>query len=52
MSDIPAIKQERVGQSPTRKGAGDIWGHLPEDKRLQYLAIEARVRDKMKKGEL
>lgn len=39
-------------KSVTRKGAGDKWAWLTDEKRAQYEAIEARVRDKMARGEL
>lgn len=52
MSDIPPSEPERMGVPRNRKGSGDKWGHLSEAKRAQYEAIEARVRDKVERGEL
>ena len=37
-------------EAPT--GAGDKWAHLDDETREQYEAIEARVRDKVARGEL
>lgn len=39
-------------KSPTARGAGDKWGHLDDETREQYERIEARVRDKVARGEL
>ncbi len=54
MSGMANESENGVGgrRNPNRKGAGDQWGHLDDDKRAQYEAIEARVREKVKRGEL
>lgn len=43
---------DNVGIPRNRAGSGDRWGRLPAAKREQYEAIEARVREKMERGEL
>ena len=53
MSDISPSESRQMGRrSPNRKGAGDKWAHLDDETREQYEAIEARVRDKVARGEL
>lgn len=56
MSDISPDQPERVGNrggwGKKRKNWTERWGHLPERQREQYLAIEARVQEKVKRGEL
>lgn len=35
-----------------KKGSRGPWAHLSKEKRKQYEAIEERVREKVRKGEL
>lgn len=50
MSDISNGESKRVGRSPDNYLGP--WGYLDQETRERYEAIEARVREKVARGEL
>lgn len=50
MSEEEKVKQDRSGWR--KRGAEGPWAHLDEETRMRYEAIQARVLEKWKRGEL